>query len=300
MNVLHMKYAVCVAELGSLSKAADVLLVAQPNISRSIKELESTLGITIFTRTAKGMVLTAEGSEFIEYAKGILSEITRVEKIYKSGLNKKEKFTLSSVRAPYISEAFAKFAKTEDALRREFSYKETSVKEIISSVITGESNIGIIRYEIKDDEYFKQLCEEKGLNYETVAEFSSCIITSKHSHLIGKTAVEFQDIADMTEVKLLNGESERSEKNESKNMHSRAVFSDKDSAFSYLSNNNEAYTVSSPMPQDVLLRYGLAQERLKEAKRCRDVLIFRSGYRLTALDKQFITELTQQRRNCMK
>ena len=46
MNILHMKYAVEVAKMGSLSKAADVLLIAQPNISRSIKELEADLGIT--------------------------------------------------------------------------------------------------------------------------------------------------------------------------------------------------------------------------------------------------------------
>ena len=41
MNILHMKYAVEVANAGSLSKAAEKLLIAQPNISRSIKELES-------------------------------------------------------------------------------------------------------------------------------------------------------------------------------------------------------------------------------------------------------------------
>ena len=58
MNVLHMKYAVEVARLGSLNKAAESLLVAQPNLSRSVKELEAELGIAIFTRSAKGMVLT--------------------------------------------------------------------------------------------------------------------------------------------------------------------------------------------------------------------------------------------------
>ena len=53
MNILHMKYAVEVAKAGSLSKASEVLLIAAPNISRSIKELESDLGITIFDRSAR-------------------------------------------------------------------------------------------------------------------------------------------------------------------------------------------------------------------------------------------------------
>ena len=64
MNILHMRYAVEVARLGSLSKAAETLMTAQPNISRSIKELEGDLGITIFSRSAKGMVPTAEGEDF--------------------------------------------------------------------------------------------------------------------------------------------------------------------------------------------------------------------------------------------
>ena len=53
LNILHMKYAVEVAKLGSLNKASESLLIAQPNISRSIKELEADLGITIFNRSAK-------------------------------------------------------------------------------------------------------------------------------------------------------------------------------------------------------------------------------------------------------
>ena len=85
MNLLHMKYAVEVAKAGSLSKASEVLLIAAPNISRSIKELESDLGITIFDRTQNGMKLTPSGEEFISYARRILGQISEVEKYYKDG-----------------------------------------------------------------------------------------------------------------------------------------------------------------------------------------------------------------------
>ena len=53
MNILHMKYAVEVAKAGSINKASEILLVAQPNLSRSIKELEADLGITIFCAPQK-------------------------------------------------------------------------------------------------------------------------------------------------------------------------------------------------------------------------------------------------------
>ena len=110
MNILHMKYAVEVAKAGSLNKAAQTLLIAQPNLSRSIKELESNLGITIFDRSAKGMMLTPEGQEFVGYAQSILRQIDQVENMYKDTSAPKQRFSISVPRASYISEAFARFS----------------------------------------------------------------------------------------------------------------------------------------------------------------------------------------------
>lgn len=72
MNILHMKYAVEVAKCGSINKAAEILLMNQPNLSRAIKELEASLGVEIFSRSAKGMVVTPEGETFLRYATSIL------------------------------------------------------------------------------------------------------------------------------------------------------------------------------------------------------------------------------------
>ena len=47
MNILHMKYAVEVARLGSLNKAAETLMIAQPNISRSNKSIHVCCGMPI-------------------------------------------------------------------------------------------------------------------------------------------------------------------------------------------------------------------------------------------------------------
>ena len=99
MNLLHMKQALEVAKSGSINKAAEVLLVAAPNISRSIKELEADLGITIFERTQNGMKLTPDGEEFLDFAKSIVGQIDRVENYYKKGHPKKQTFSLSAPRA---------------------------------------------------------------------------------------------------------------------------------------------------------------------------------------------------------
>ena len=75
MNLLHMKYAVEIANAGSINKAAERLYVGQPNLSRAVKELETSLGVAIFDRTSKGMFLTPDGEVFIRSAKNILKQL---------------------------------------------------------------------------------------------------------------------------------------------------------------------------------------------------------------------------------
>lgn len=88
MNILHLKYAVEIAKTGSLNKAAENLYMGQPNLSRAIRELEAGLGITIFERTPRGMVVTPDGEAFLQYAVRILAQIderSRFSAMVKSG-----------------------------------------------------------------------------------------------------------------------------------------------------------------------------------------------------------------------
>ena len=54
-----------VAKCGSLTRAAEELYISQPAVSRSIKQLETQLGVTLFTRTHRGMQLSAQGGQLI-------------------------------------------------------------------------------------------------------------------------------------------------------------------------------------------------------------------------------------------
>ena len=135
MNILHMKYAVEVAKVGSLNKAAESLYVALPNISRSIKELEADLGITIFQRSAKGMVLTPDGEEFMDYARDILHRIAKMESAYRDGAQRKRRFSVSVPRACYISAALAEFSKNIGDGDVEIFYKETNSKKTIKKLL---------------------------------------------------------------------------------------------------------------------------------------------------------------------
>lgn len=67
MTLQQLKYVTAVASKGTISEAAKELFIAQPSLTAAIKELETELGITIFNRTNKGAVLTADGEEFLGY-----------------------------------------------------------------------------------------------------------------------------------------------------------------------------------------------------------------------------------------
>ncbi len=303
MNILHMKYAVEVAKVGSLNKAAETLLIAQPNISRSIKELEADLGITIFDRTSKGMFLTPEGESFIGYAKNILKQIEQVEDIYKNGAMKKQKFSISVPRACYISEAFAQFSKSLSFDPAEIFYKETNSQRTINNILNHDYKLGIIRYAENYDKYFKTMLEEKGLSYEMVTEFSYNLIMSADSPLAELDEITFDDLTDYIEIAHADPYvpslplSKVVKEELPDNIERRIFIFERASQFDLLSENPDTFMWVSPAPQKVLDRYSLVQRKCVDNKKVyKDVLIYKNGYKLTKMDKQFITELCESKR----
>lgn len=303
MNILHMKYAYEVAKAGSLSKASEVLLIAVPNISRSIKELEADLNITIFDRTTKGMRLTPEGEEFMNYAKGILSQIDQVERLYKGNLQKKQKFSISVPRACYISEAFAQFSKTLTKEPAEIFYKETNSQRTINNLLNHDYKLGIIRYSENYDKYFKAMLEEKGLVYEMVTEFSYCLIMSKNSPLAQYDTITFDDLTDYIEIAhadpyVPSVSVARVVKEELPDNIDRRIFVfERGSQFDLLCKNPQTFMWVSPAPADMLERYDLVQKKCVDNQKVyKDVLIYKKGYKLTNLDKKFITALCESKR----
>ena len=307
MNILHMKYAVEVAKLGSLNRAAETLMIAQPNISRSIKELEADLGITIFQRSAKGMVLTPDGEEFMDYARDILHRIDKIEQSYRDGSHKKRKFSISVPRACYISAAMAEFSKNIGDTPVEIYYKETNSKKTIKKLLENEYKLGIIRYSDNYDKYYKDMLEEKGLSYELVAEFSYVLIMSRDNPLAEKETITYEDLSDYIEiahadpyVPTLSMSKVFREELPDK-VDQRIFVFERASQFDLLSENPKTFMWVSPASQQILDRYNLVQRVCEGNKKVyKDVLIYHKGYKLTKLDKDFITVLCDARRKFVK
>ena len=145
MNILHLKYAVEVEKTRSINRAAENLFMAQPNLSRAIRELEESLGITIFHRTSKGISVTPQGEEFLQYAKKILSQIDEVEALYKNARTGKQSFSISVPRASYISAAFTEFSKKIDAEEDLLDQMNEEITSFLIKVASLENATGQIQ-----------------------------------------------------------------------------------------------------------------------------------------------------------
>ncbi len=305
MNILHMKYALEVAKAGSITKASKVLFVAPPNISRSVKELETDLGIEIFIRTTKGVKLTPEGEEFINFAQRILGQIEAQEQFYKNDLPKVQKFSVSVPRACYISEAFAEFTKSLEKNTAEVFYRETNAQHTIQDVSNDNYNLGIIRYASNYDRYFKEMLDGNGITYELITEFTYRLIMNAQHPLAEKENISLDDLKDYIEITKADSyvPSASFIANDDKNamddsIRRRIFIFERASEFDLLSTNPETFMWVSPTPQRILDRYNLVLKKCEDNKRTyRDLLIYKSGYKMTALDRDFLTNLCDSKRN---
>ena len=304
MNLLHMKYAVEIAETNSINKAAEVLYVGQSALSRAIKDLEASLGVTLFERSAKGMFLTADGEVFVRCAKTVLKQVDDIEEMFGRGAEKTKRFSISVPRASYVADAFAKFSQQlgRDS-EAEIFYKETNSMRAIKNIFEEDYKLGIDRYAENYDKYYKAMMDEKGLLYELITEFRYVLLMSEKSNLADKENITYGDLHDMIEIAHADPYvpslplSEVKKEELSNNSARRIFVFERASQFELLCQNPETFMWVSPIPDPLLKRYGLIQRNCGENKRVyKDVLIHRKDYVLSALDNIFIKELVKSKR----
>lgn len=304
MNILHLKYAVEIAETKSISRAAENLYMGQPNLSRAIKELEENLNITIFNRTSKGITVTPEGEEFLQYAKRIINQVDEVEEIYKNGRKPKQSFSVCAPRASYISHAFSEFAKSiKTDMPADIFYKETNSSRTINNVTKGEYNLGIVRFGTAFERYFKTMFEEKHLNAEIITDFKYMLLMSREHPLATKDEIRIRDLEPYIEIThadpyvpslpLIDVKKEELSKYVDKHIY---IF-ERGSQFGLLESVHNAFMWVSPIPDELCEKYGLVQKKCSDnEKTYMDVLIYRNGYKLTELDNLFITAVCDSKR----
>ncbi len=299
MNLLHLKYVIEISKTKSLNKAAENLFMAQPNLSRSLKELEDSLGFELFKRTPKGMVLTEIGEEFVKNAEVVVKQFDEMEANFSAKSSKAQQFSLSLPRASYVCTAFTNFLNKIDKSKDiDFNYKETNAMRVIKNVEQDGFRLGILRYGAQHEEYFRTVLIEKGLNSREIFEFSYVLLMSKDSPLAKKDKIYMEDLTENIEI--LHGDpyvptlsTKEVKKAEFSGITNKNIFIyERSSQFEILNNVKETYMWISPLTQEVLERHNLVQKKCCDyVKTYKDVLIYKKNYSFSELDDMFLSEL---------
>ena len=292
---MYFKYALEVKRTKSITKAADSLFMAQPNLSKAIKELEDTLGIVIFERTSKGVVPTKKGAEFLVYAKNIIDQLDKINKLNKPEDKDKQGLKISIPRGSYIAHGFANFIAELDMDKSiDINVQETNSIQAINNITEEQFNLGIIRYETVYESYFLDYLKEKKLSFESIWEFEYLALMSSEHPLAGAPVIDSDELSEYVEI--VHGDTfvpylpeRRVKRTETKK---RIYVYERCSQFEILHRIPKTFMWVSPIPEALLERYGLVQRKCSIANnQCKDVLIYQQGYQFTDIDRKFIDKL---------
>lgn len=306
MNTLHLKYAVEVERCGSITQAAEKLYMNQPNLSKNIRELEDSLGIVIFKRTAKGMVPTRKGREFLSYARNILAQVERMENLLCDDAERKVSFNIAVPRASYVAHAFTEFAAALSPEREvRIDYRETNSLRTIRDVADGEIDLGIIRFQDQYQSYFEDVLAEKRLRSELILSFAYRLLLSERHPLAQKAEIAAAELDDYIEI--THGDASapsapmprnRIMAEDGRVLREISIY-ERGSQLELLDRVPGTYMWVSPMPRYVLEKFSLVQRTCDVPDNShRDLLIYRKGHRLSAEDEMFVERLLASVRAC--
>lgn len=295
MNTLYFKYALEVERAGSITQAAQNLYMAQPNLSKAIKDLEEELGYAIFTRTSSGIKVTEKGDEFLYHAGKMMEQLAEMEKIAGREDDSNHRFKISIPRGSYIANGFTAFvAALQMNYGMDITINETNALKTISNVTDRGYNMGIIRYQKSDEDYFNTCLKNNKLRQETIWEFEYVLVMSKEHQLAQKPVISVEDLHDYVkithaDIDIPHTHNVGKTTDGGKAAESKTIYVyERGSQFDLLANVPTTYMWVSPIPDSYLAKNNLIQRSCKaENNLYKDVLIYRQDYQLGEYDKLF-------------
>lgn len=294
--------AVEIQRTHSISQASRNLYVNQSNLSRSIKELEQTLGYSIFERTPRGVITTEKGKIFLSEANEIIQKIYKLPEIGKTEEQEQQlSLKISIPRATYITYAFTEFYKRiQDRETIRIHYSETNSTETVNNVLMNGFDLGIIRYPEVFDSEFKETLRKKNLEFELLWEFHYLVLMSENNPLAGQEFVELSDLENQTE--LVHGDvyvpfiskGTYNKTSLSGKQRKRIYLYERGSQFDFLRNIDTTYMWVSPLPDCILKKNKLVQKKCPQSiTRFRDILLYNNEKKISETTEEFIKLLKE-------
>ena len=194
MTLQQLRYVIEVAKTGSMNVAAKQLFVSQPSLSMAIRELENDVHISIFERTTKGVVITAEGEEFLGYARQIINQVELLEDKYVEAGQIKKKFGVSAQHYSFAVKAFVEMVKGFDMDKYEFAIREARTYDVIHDVVTGKSEIGILYTNDFNEKVLNKIFKDNQLEFINLFTCQGYAYLWKNHPLAGKKVIALEEL----------------------------------------------------------------------------------------------------------
>jgi len=164
MELRHLRYFVVVAEELNLTRAAAKLFIAQPPLTRAIKQLEGEIGVELFQRKPRGLELTSGGEYFLEQARQVLNKVeTTVEDTRRIAQHRKTVFSIGFVPSVFYGQLPLMVRRLRRNKNLEIILHELKTREQVDALKNGKIDIGFGRVRIEDPDVEQELLFDEPL-----------------------------------------------------------------------------------------------------------------------------------------
>ena len=294
MTLQQLLYSVKIAETKSMNKAAADLFISQPALSSAIHELEEELGIEIFIRNQKGVVVTTEGENFLSYARQIVEVSNMLRDRYTSDEKKTDKFSVSMQHYSFAVEAFMKLAEEFKLHDYELAVHETKTAEVIENVEKFRSEIGIIYQSDFNKKAIDKILADRKLEFVPLFDCSVFVYMSVDHPLADKKSVSFEDLADYPCLSFEQGDNNSfyyAEEMFPTHKYNRIVKADDRATMLNLMTGMQGFTLCSGIICEKLNGDGYTAIPLETDERMNIGYVKRKSYPLSKLGERYISIL---------
>ncbi len=200
MELKQLEFFVAAYETGSLGKAAVRLYTSQPNVSKVIRSLESELQASLFERTPVGLHATSYGHYIYRYACDMLKCASMIQ--HNSFKPPKETIYLSTYQSQWLSYHLAKFYQHNPEVSIE--HRTGNVEEIVSHIICGISDFGILYVAQKQFLAFQNIITAKKLSFHTLGTKKACLYVGPNSPLYNRFDINFEELYKLKYIRGIN------------------------------------------------------------------------------------------------
>lgn len=193
MTILQLQQAVTTADAGSMNEAARRLYLSQPSLSSAIRSLEKEVGMQIFVRSNRGISLTAEGEEFISYARQVIERYRLLESRFVDKKIRKV-FSVSAQHYSFAVQAFVDMVRELGMEDYEFAMHETRTREVVENVRSGRSELGVLYLSDFNEQAMTKIITDAGLEFHELVECDTCVYLWKGHPLARKKSIAMSEL----------------------------------------------------------------------------------------------------------